>query len=85
MSMENPIEWLERQERFRRIHDGRELTPERLGNDFLRMGPVDRANVLNDLDTKLAAAELTLNESVKLNRFRGALIRADRAARRVQR
>jgi len=82
---DDAMEWLETQERFRRAHDGKDLTPNRLGNDFLRMKPVERANVLADLDNKIAGAHLTLNEARKLHAYRRALLDAHQSALRVKR
>jgi hypothetical protein len=85
MSDNDPMEWLRSQENFRRLHDGRDLTPQQLGNDFLKMRPAERANVLNTLDAKLATAELTLNEAHKLHRYRRELVDAHNMALRVKR
>jgi hypothetical protein len=85
MSDETATEWLKRQQYFRRLHDGQELTPQRLGNDFLRMRPAERAKLLHDVKTKLDESELTLNEAHKLHAFRRQLIRSHEAALKVNR
>jgi hypothetical protein len=85
MSDSDVMEWLRSQENFRRLHDGTDLTPRQLGNDFLRMKPAERANVLNEMDKKLSVADLTINQATKLHAFRRELKRNHEMALRVKR
>jgi hypothetical protein len=82
---DNPIEWLESQQRYRRIRDGKDLTPQQLGNDFLTMKPIERLNVLSELDSKISSASLSLLDAQKLHSYRSKLVAAHQAAGRVKR
>ncbi|MBV9556360.1 MAG: hypothetical protein JO254_04730 [Pseudolabrys sp.] len=82
---DDPMDWLNEHIRAAKIYSGREPTPQTMYNDFLRRRNAERTEFLKQLDTKIEAAHLSLNNAADLHRIRSRLIDAHRAALRVNR
>ena len=82
---DDPLEYINSElNRFRHQH-GREPSPREIGTEFLRLSPAQRSQALNQLDTKLKYADLSLDNATRLHSYRRALVNANEAARRVNR
>jgi hypothetical protein len=83
----DPLGFLNEQLREGRIFSGtRDVsTPQNAADVFLRLGPSERAKFLNQIDSKLEFADMSVEKAAKLHRYRSRLIHAHETALKVKR
>jgi hypothetical protein len=83
----DPLRFLNEQLREGKIFSGTRdaASPQRAADNFLRLSPAERAKLLNQIDSRLEFADMTVDKAAKLHAYRSRLIHAHETALKVKR